>query len=365
MNDDKSETPEEVAEVLQAFALHITGHGPAPDFDALDDDTRDMVDQLLPAIVELVGDRIVPADELPDWDDGATIDGARLRAAREAAHLNPQELAVQVSRRGKTIAAGTIEAFETSIETSVDPDLRAAIADALGVSERDLVPDTESLERTVIEDIVRERPGCDVSYDRVPLDASMEPLFRLTLTDFDLIARVVVFDIVVESELRHAQVLAVAAALSRLAPETAAFLLVAGADPERSTQIVDDADLRQGFTVPGGERLAAPRRHPVLLRDAVRALFEELNPDWEDEELDLLLESDLDAPGLARACAADGIGEATKSKVRLAAKIDAFDAIGEPETDGLAGILGAIRGGDVAPGTDFRRRFEDDLVGAR
>lgn len=51
-----------VTETLRVAAAYLMGRGPAPDFDALDDDTRDMVDDLLPAIVELVGDKIVPLE---------------------------------------------------------------------------------------------------------------------------------------------------------------------------------------------------------------------------------------------------------------------------------------------------------------
>ena len=50
-----------VHDVLHAAAQYLMGRGAAPDIDSLDPRLRDRVDDLLPVIVELVGDRIVEA----------------------------------------------------------------------------------------------------------------------------------------------------------------------------------------------------------------------------------------------------------------------------------------------------------------
>ena len=53
------EVSEAVAEVLRQAAQYLQGCGEPPDWDALSPEDSAAADDLLPAIVELVGDRIV------------------------------------------------------------------------------------------------------------------------------------------------------------------------------------------------------------------------------------------------------------------------------------------------------------------
>jgi transcriptional regulator with XRE-family HTH domain len=355
------DTSAAVYDTLQAAAQYLMGRGPAPDFDALDPASRDQVDELLPAIVELVGDEIVSADA-DEGDEGIHIDGRRLRQAREASALSAHELAVRASAHGKTIAANTIESLEAALDTNVDAETVAAIADVLGVAPVEFTS-SHSRDRMVLEDIRWAHPSVTVELDwkAVPLD--LEPQLRLVISDFGLVTRLAVLDIADEVELRSDAALQIAQALSQDDPGTAFVVLVAGASEELGAQIIETSDLRKALRAPDGDRLAEPRRAPLALADAIRYIFEEVAVDWGGNDPDFDRESGTDSTELAHACAAAGIAGAKTTKPRIDAKRQAFDAINGAEIAALQELLLGVQQLRVPVGSDFRESFERDLVG--
>lgn len=359
--------PEAVGETLRAFALHLQGRGPAPDFDALDPGTLQLVDELIPEIAALVADKIVPYDDASGVGAGAVaIDGFRLRRARETLQLTAHELAVRVSAQGRTIGGTNIEAIEAAVKSDVDAALAAALADVLGVPVDDLAPDHRTFEQAVLQDVKWAHPPVEVMRDPIVTTFDVEPMLRLVLTDFGLVARVLVFDTTDVDRLRDDATLRAAAELAMAdGGATSWFLLVAGREAERVTQLATVEEIRGAVRAPDGGHVTAPRMLPVALVDAVRFAFEEVaGASW-----DLASPLDqsggaLDADALAARCAAFGIAEATKTRARGEAKPAALAAIAAAETAALHRILAGVSSSEIRPGAEFRSTFETDLVGA-
>lgn len=358
-----NDVPDEVTDTLRAAAQYLMGSGPAPDIDALAPELRDMVDELLPAIIELVGDRIVPADEDAS-ETGVPVGGRRLRQLRETAEMTTQQLAITVSGGGKTITSDQLSAYETLLESLIAPGLADAIAGALGVTADELVDDPSSLDRVVFTDIHGTRPTVLIEIDPKPLAAYFEAQLRLVISEFGLAARVALLDVVIEDDLRSAAAAETAAALLDLDPGVPFVLLVAGRDPELVTQIFDSADLREALQAPTGDRLAGPRRHPVALQDATRYVFEEISAEWNDGSLDVDEGFDTDVADLARAAATASIAAVTKTTPKIEAKGEAIAAINGNEIASLAAILVKVQQGVLSAGAPFRDTLESDLVGA-
>jgi hypothetical protein len=366
---DVPEVSEEVFDTLRQAALFLEGKGDPPDYDALTDEVRDLVYELLPAVVELVADRIAPIDdetsERPATDESTVlVVGQRLRAAREGAGMSVHELAVGVSARGRTIGATNVEALEAALETPVDPVLAAALGDVLGVDS--LGPQPGDVEQAILQDIRWAHPDADVRRDPLLVDTAVDPLVRLVVSDFGLVVRLAVFDTRDEAALGAEPQLAVAreiAAVDR--GETEWFLLVAGADPERVTQVVHVRELRATLRAPGGTRATGPQRHPVVLADAIRYVFEDVaGAEWEDVGTSAASGPlALDLEEAARLCAAAGIAEATKTKARSPARSEGLASIADPETTTLQRLLVGVTHRLISPGEEFRSSFEGDLVG--
>lgn len=356
------DVPEEVRQTLRAASRYLMGRGPAPDIDALPAPLRDLVDELLPAIIDLVGDRIVPADD--NEDTHAVIGGRRLRSLRENADITPQELATRVSARGKTITAATIDSYEAALEISVDADLARALADSLGIEVDDLADKPNAIDRVVFADIHGTRPSVSIEVDDRPTARDLETLLRAVVSDFGLAVRLAVLDVEDENELRSHDALETAAQLLDIDDAVPNVLLIAGRDRELGTQIIDLADLRDGYVVPDGERLSAPRRRPLALRDAIQYLFEEVGGDWSTPPDDTTLDAGSDMTEMAASCAHQGIDDATKSTVHVQAKIDARADIDGDEAAALAQLLVRVQRGQVTSGEPFHDAFESELVGA-
>ncbi len=358
-----NDVPDEVTDTLRAAAQYLMGRGPAPDIDALAPELRDIVDELLPAIIELVGDRIVPADE-DSPDSRVPVGGRRLRELREGADMSAQQLATTMSRLGKTITAEELSAYEALLESLVDSDVAHTIAEALGVTTDDLADEPASLDRVVFADIHGTRPTVAIEIDAKPLAAYFGAQLRLLVSEFGLAVRVAVLDAVIEDDLRSDAAAETARALLDLDVGVPFVLLVAGRDPELVTQIYDSADLREALQAPTGERLAGPRRHAVALQAAIRFVFEEISADWNDGSFDVGDGFDTDVDELARACATASIAAATKTTPKIEAKREAISAINGHEIESLAAILIKVQQGQVAAGSPFRDAVESDLVGA-
>lgn len=358
-----NDVPDEVTDTLRAAAQYLMGRGPAPDIDALAPELRDMVDELLPAIIELVGDRIVPAAEDAN-QTGVPVGGRRLRQLREDADMTTQQLAAAVSGRGKTITADELSAYESLLEYLVDPAVAHTIAEALGVTPDDLADEPTSLDRVVFADIHGTRPTVAIEIDPKPLAANFEAQLRLLVSEFGLAVRVAVLDVVIEDDLRSEVACETANALLDLDAGVPFVLLVAGRDPELVTQIYDSADLREAVQAPTGDRLTGPRRHAVALQDAVRYVFEEISADWNDGPLDVGDGFDSDVDELARTCATASIEAVTKTTPKIEAKREAISAINGNEIASLAALLVKVQRGHVTAGAPFRDALESDLVGA-
>lgn len=358
-----NDVPDEVTDTLRAAAQYLMGNGPAPEIDTLAPELRDMVDELLPALIELVGDRIVPADE--DGDEaGVPVGGRRLRQLREAADMTAQQLATAVSGGGKTITSDQVNAYEAMLESLVDAGLAQAIADALGVTADDLVDGPTSLDRVVYVDIHGTRPTAAVEIDMKPLAAYFEAQLRLVISEFGLAVRLAVLDVVIEDDLRSAAAVDTAAALLDLDVGVPLVLLVAGRDSELVTQIFDSADLREGLHAPTGDRISGPRRHPIALQDAIRYVFEEIDAEWNDGSIDVGPGFDVDVADLAQRSAAASITAVTKTTPKIEAKREAIAAINGDEIASLAAILVKVQQGMLSAGAPFRDVLESDLVGA-
>lgn len=367
---DVPEVSDAVFDTLRQAALFLEGKGDPPDYDALTDEVRDLVHELLPAVVELVADRIAPIDDEASESPatkGSTVlvVGQRLRAAREGAGLSVHELAVGVSARGRTIGATNVEALEAALETPVDPGLAAALGDVLGVD--NLGPQPGEVEQAILQDIRWAHPDADVRRDPLLVDTAVDPLVRLVVSDFGLVVRVIVFDTRDEAALGAEPQLAVAreiAAVDR--GETAWFLFVAGADPERVTQVVHVRDLRAILRAPGGTRASGPQQHPLVFADAIRYVFEEVaGAEWDDAGTPAATgQLGLDLDKVARLCAAAGIAEVTRTKARSPARSEGLMSIGDPETSTLQRLLVGVTHRLISPGEEFRSSFEGDLVGA-
>lgn len=359
--------PDEVGETLRAFALHLQGRGPAPDFDSLETGTLELVDELLPEIAALVADKIVPYDDASSVGAGAiAIDGFRLRRARESLQLSAHELAVRVSARGRTIGGTNIEALEAAVQSDVDAALAAAICEVLGVPVDDLTPDDQTLEQAVLQDVKWAHPQAEVMRDPIVTTLDVEPMLRIVLTDFGLVARVLVFDTADVDQLRDEATLRAAAELAMAdGGRTSWFLLVAGREAERVTQVATVEEIRGAVRAPDGEHVVAPRMLPVALVDAVRFAFEEVaTASWDVATPLDEWGTALDADALAARCAAFGIAESTKTRARGEAKPAALAGIAGAETAALHRILAGVASSEISPGAEFRSTFENDLVGA-
>lgn len=365
---DRDEFPaaqDEVYDVLHRAARFLQGEGEAPDYDNLTDEVRSLVLDLLPAVIEMVDDRIAPVDSPaiePD-EERVVVVGTRLRDAREAAGMTSQDLAVAVSSRGRTIGSTSVEAIEAALETPVDVELAAAIAEVLGTE--DFGPES-SIERPVVDDVLWGHPHADVRRDPLVVHVDVEPIVRLVASDFGLVARIVVFDTSLSTDLRSDSYLAVAEAIAAVDGGTTEwFLLVAAHDPERVTQVVHASELREVVHVPHGERVRGPRRHPVVLVDAVRLAFEDvLNASWDEAGVGGAVGMDVDIQDIASEAGDLGIAEATKTRARSDAKREGLATIGDPEGAALKRLLSAVTEGTVTSGVDFRATFDDELVGA-
>ncbi len=358
-----NDVPNEVTDTLRAAAQYLMGRGPAPDIDALAPEQRDMVDELLPAIIELVVDRIMPADEDAS-ETGVPVGGRRLRQLREDADMTTQQLAVAVSGRGKTITSDQLNAYETLLESLVDTGVAHAIAGALGIKADDLSDEPTSLDRAVFADIHGTRPTVAIEIDPKPLPAYFEAQLRLLVSELGLAVRLAVLDVVIEDDLRSAAASETASALLDLDAGVPFVLLVAGRDPELVTQIFDTADLREALQAPTGDRLTGPRRHAVALQDAIRYVFEEVSADWADGSLDVDNGFDTDVAELARTCATASIAAVTKTTRKIEAKGEAISALNSSEIASLAAVLIKVQQGHLSAGAPFRDAFETELVGA-
>lgn len=357
-----NDVPDEVTDTLRAAAQYLMGNGPAPDIDALAPHLRDMVDELLPAIIELVGDRIVPAREDAN-DGGVPVGGRRLRQLREAANMTAHQLATTVSAGGKTITSEQVNAYEAALESLVESGLAQAIANALGVTADDLVHEQTSLDRVAYLDIHGTRPTAAIEIDMKPLAAYFEAQLRLVISEFGLAVRLAVLDVVIEDDLRSAAAVDTAAALLDLDVGVPLVLLVAGRDPELVTQIFDSADLREGLQAPAGDRITGPRRHPIPLQDAIRYVFEEISAEWNDDSLDVGEGFDIDVADLAQTSASASIAAVTKTTPKIEAKREAIGAINGDEIASLAALLVKVQQGVLSAGAPFRDTLESELVG--
>lgn len=292
--------PSEVVDAIDRFVDHLLGRGDALDLDALSPDIRAAVEELIPVIAAEVLSNDVDAEvDIPEWKDDPVVKalgllavpgrvrlrGDVVRRAREAAGISQAELARRVSQRGSTVDGGFIDDVERVLGTAVDPRVADAIAAELDVDRRGLTFTEDDVDAAV-QDLVSEvrwaRPDVDVRKEPVLVGRGRKPLFALHLSHLGFVARVAVFN-VDEVGLSSPEVVAVASTIIESEPEIS--VLLASATTEWPTQIVDAADFADAYLAPSGDRLRTPRRPILAIGDAVRLLFEETLPFWDDVEL--------------------------------------------------------------------------------
>jgi hypothetical protein len=347
--------PPGVVDAIDRFVEHLLGRGDALELDSLAPDIREAVEALMPVIAaEVLSNDVDTEVDIADWNDDPVVEalglhpvsgrvrlrGDAVRRARESAGLSHTDLARLVSGRGVTIDGGFIDSIERVLGTAVDPRVADAIAGELGVDRRGLTfteDDVDTATQNLVTEVRWARPDIEVRSEPILVGRGRKPLVALHLSHLGFVARVALFD-VDEEGLSSPDVLAAAAATIDLEPEVA--ILLAAATSEWPTQIVDAADLADAYVAPSGDRLRVPRRPLLPIGDAVRLLFEETLPLWDDVEL---AEARSDAPLAAMAVEASrlAVAKAVAGRPRLEPKIRGVGLVRD-SADPIAAALGRL-----------------------
>jgi transcriptional regulator with XRE-family HTH domain len=361
------DVPAEVVHAIQQFVDHLHGRRTDPlDLDTLAPDIRTTVEDLLPLIAAeaITGDLGTPGD-LPPWEDDQVVHalglqpvpgrtrlrGDGVRRAREAAGLSLAELAQRVSGRGVTIDARFLGEVELRPGSPVDPKLADAIAAELGVN-RPSITFADDVLDTTVQDLIAEiswvRPDIHIRTEDMVVGGGRRPLAALHLEHLGFVVRLGLFD-VDESDLWSREVMTAAAATLDVDPDVT--VLLAAARAEWPTQIVDAADLANAYVAPSGRRLQIPRRPILPIGDAVRLLFEEALPLWDDVDLGVASKSDLNIGVVGIDAARQALAAATSARPRLEPKVRGLELVrthADEAAVALASLIDEVREGNIA-----------------
>jgi hypothetical protein len=184
------------------------------------------------------------------------------------------------------------------------------------------------------------------------------PVAALHVAHLGFVARVGLFD-VHEPGLWSPEVMTAAAATLDNDPDVTVLLVAAVA--EWPTQIVDAADLANAYLAPSGRRLQTPRRPILPIGDAVRLLFQEALPWWDDVDLRGAPKPELNIGAVGVDAARDALAAATSGRPRLEPKIGGLELVrahADEAAVALAGLIDEVRHGSVEGDTLAARLLE-------
>jgi hypothetical protein len=382
MNENVNNPPDvpvEVVDAIQQFVDHLHGRSPDPlDLDRLAPEIRATVEDLLPLIAAeaITGDLDPPAG-LPAWEEDKVVQalglrpvpgrwrlrGDGVRRAREAAGLSLAGLAQRVSARGVTVDARFLDDVEQRPGSPVEPKLADAIAAELGVG-RPSITFVDDVVNTAVQDLIAEiawaRPDVQIRTEDMVAGGGRRPVAALLVEHLGFVARIALFD-VDETGLWSREVMTAAAATLDVDPDVTVLLVAAVA--EWPTQIVDATDLANAYVAPSGQRLQSPRRPILPIGDAIRFLFEEALPLWDDVDLSGASQPELDIGVAGIDAARQALASATSGRPRLEPKIRGLELVRAHANEAaiaLAGLIEEVRDGHVAEG-DLAARLLDLL----
>jgi transcriptional regulator with XRE-family HTH domain len=359
------DVPAEVLDAIQQFVDHLHGRSPVPlDLDALAPDIRATVENLLPVLAAeaISGDPEPPAG-LPAWQDDRVVQalglrpvpgrsrlrGERVRRAREAAGLSVAEVARRLSTRGLTIDTRFLDDVEQRPGSPVDPEVADAIAAVLGVERPSItfVDDVDATVQELIAEISWVRPDVQIRAEDMVVGGGRRPVAALGVEHLGFVARIALFD-VDEAGLWSPEVMTAAAATLEVDPDVTVLLVAAV--PEWPTQIVDAADLAHAYVAPSGRRLQTPRRPILPIGDAVRLLFEEALPLWDEVNLSGAPRPELNLGVVGVEVAREALASATSGRPRLEPKIRGLELVRAQADEvavALAALIDDVRDGNV------------------
>ena len=347
----------EAAEFIEAFVDHLRGQGEFVNVADLTDDVFDEVEGILPLVAGLVdiaqdADDAVETPEIRELvaalgivaADGETLLwGDRLRRGREQAGLSTEQLASAISDAGLTIAASDIEAMESELVRAVAQRLGDLAASILELESGYLSGEPMSADPDVdvIDAILEVEPAANVWTDsRAIATLARRPDAAVWVAHIGVEVVLCTYRSVTDrARLWDDEVIAAARLLLSSHPSLSAVGIVAG-DSERSTQIVDVADLDSGFAVPSGRRLLDPRRPVLPVRTAIAGLFDELMPTWgADDTRSWFVSEPLDLSTVIADAAEKAIVTVKSATVRLPEKVEAKDSIGNADIEALTAFI--------------------------
>jgi hypothetical protein len=231
----------------------------------------------------------------------------------------------------------------------VDPEVADAIAAVLGVERPSItfVDDVDATVQELIAEISWVRPDVQIRAEDMVVGGGRRPVAALGVEHLGFVARIALFD-VDEAGLWSPEVMTAAAATLEVDPDVTVLLVAAV--PEWPTQIVDAADLAHAYVAPSGRRLQTPRRPILPIGDAVRLLFEEALPLWDEVNLSGAPRPELNLGVVGVEVAREALASATSGRPRLEPKIRGLELVRAQADEvavALAALIDDVRDGNV------------------
>jgi hypothetical protein len=396
--------PKLVVDAIEAFVDDLHGRSSTFDLDKLDDDTRAIVEELLPDVAAVVlSGGGAPLEDVRGWEESRAygslglvpvpgmvrLNGAAVRRHRDQLGLSAAEVAALVTGAGHTVMPSFVDDVEGRPGTPVAPAVAILVADALRVDVGDVTFDDSvtdgassptpmgsdaivaagcvqragaspamspslGLADERVEQLVTSirfaRPDLKIELGASPT-GGRPPLAALQVGRFGLTTVVLLFDVLDPAALWDRDVLDAAGAAFGSQPETLLVFLVA-ADDEHSTQPVDTDDLSAAVVTTSGQRLVVPRRAILGIGDAVRAAFEEILPTWDDIQIPVATTPTIDVAVIAAQNAGAALAAAVGARVRIPAKTKAFEVIAANQSlhaRSIADAVTAVRNHELDP----------------